>query len=43
MKNVNKDPVKGKLGKVYMPDQQVCTEFVFGTIIKVDIAFDMVT
>ncbi|KAG0518719.1 hypothetical protein BDA96_09G201100 [Sorghum bicolor] len=23
MKNVTKDPVKGKLGKVYMPDQQV--------------------
>jgi len=23
MKNVTKDPVQGKLGKVYMPDQQV--------------------
>jgi len=27
MKNVIKDPVQGKLGKVYMPDQQVRTEF----------------
>ena len=29
MKNVTKDPVHGKLGKVYMPDQQVCIVLCF--------------
>jgi hypothetical protein len=43
MKNVTKDPVQGKLGKVYMPDQQVCIVLCFwNNKKKVNIAFDMI-
>lgn len=37
MKNVMKDPVQGKLGKVYIPDQQV--SFVSPAAVKVELAF----
>jgi hypothetical protein len=50
MKNVTKDPVQGRLGKVYMPDQQVRAEFCFWkTISKISFgiiqkkSFDMIT
>jgi hypothetical protein len=39
MKNVTKDPVHGKLGKVYIPDQQVRVCFVFPSAVKVELAF----